>query len=123
MVTNTDIWNYGGSDDWSSMDVVGYKVEATDGDIGKVDEKSNETEVGYLVVDTGPWILGKKVMLPAGVISRSTPPPGRSSWTGPRTRSRVPRSSTRSCTETGSTATPWARTTVGASEASSSEPP
>ena len=22
----------------------------------------------YLVVDTGPWIFGKKVMLPAGVI-------------------------------------------------------
>ena len=24
----------------------------------------------YLVVDTGPWIFGKKVMLPAGVVSR-----------------------------------------------------
>jgi len=24
----------------------------------------------YIVVDTGPWILGKKVMLPAGVIDR-----------------------------------------------------
>ena len=70
MVTNADIWSYGGRDDWSSMDVVGYKVEATDGDIGKVDEKSNEAGVGYIVVDTGPWIFGKKVMLPAGVINR-----------------------------------------------------
>jgi hypothetical protein len=26
-----------------------------------------------LVVDTGPWIFGKKVMLPAGTISRVDP--------------------------------------------------
>jgi hypothetical protein len=70
MATNTDIWSYGGRGDWPSTDVVGYQVEATDGDIGKVDEKSNEAGVGYVVVDTGPWIFGKKVMLPAGVINR-----------------------------------------------------
>lgn len=44
--------------------------QATDGDIGKVDDASYEVGAGYVVVDTGPWILGKKVMLPAGVISR-----------------------------------------------------
>ena len=44
-------------------------MEATDGDIGKVDEKSNEIGSDYVVVDTGPWIFGRKVMLPAGVIS------------------------------------------------------
>ena len=69
-MTNTDIWTYGAHDDWASMDVVGYKVEATDGDIGKIDEASKGAGVRYVVVDTGPWILGKKVMLPAGVISR-----------------------------------------------------
>ena len=68
-MTNTDMWAYR-SGDWSSMDVSGYKVEATDGDIGKVDDASYEVGAGYIVVDTGPWILGKKVMLPAGVISR-----------------------------------------------------
>ena len=68
-MTNTDIWTYGAGD-WSSMDVTGYKVEATDGDIGKVDDASYEVGSGYIVVDTGPWILGKKVMLPAGVIRR-----------------------------------------------------
>jgi hypothetical protein len=26
------------------------------------------SQAGYIVVDTGPWILGKKVMLPAGVV-------------------------------------------------------
>jgi hypothetical protein len=71
MVTNnTDIWNYGPGQDWSSMHLAGCKVEATDGDIGKVDEASSDAGAGYIVVDTGPWIFGKKVLLPAGVISR-----------------------------------------------------
>jgi len=69
-MSNSGIWNYRGTDDWSSLNLVGYKVEATDGDIGKVDEASNEVGAGYIVVDTGPWIFGRKVMLPAGVISR-----------------------------------------------------
>jgi len=69
-MSNSGIWNYRGTDDWSSMNLVGFKVEATDGDIGKIDEASNEVGAGYIVVDTGPWIFGKKVMLPAGVVSR-----------------------------------------------------
>jgi len=74
MDTNkTDIWNYGAGDDWSSMHLAGYKVEATDGDIGKVDESSTDAGAGYIVVDTGPWIFGKKVLLPAGVITRVDP--------------------------------------------------
>ncbi len=49
-------------------DIVGYEVEALDGSIGKVDKATREAGSGHVVVDTGPWILGKKVMLPAGVI-------------------------------------------------------
>ena len=52
----------------TDIDVSGYDVEATDGSIGKVDEATYETGRSYLVVDTGPWIFGKKVMLPAGVV-------------------------------------------------------
>ena len=52
------------------MDLTGYKVEALDGSIGKVDEATYATEGSYVVVDTGPWIFGKKVLLPAGVIQR-----------------------------------------------------
>ena len=55
---------------WSSMDLGGFSVEAADGGIGKVDERTHEIGSGFLIVDTGPWIFGKKVMLPAGVISR-----------------------------------------------------
>ncbi|GGB72706.1 hypothetical protein N798_11545 [Knoellia flava TL1] len=68
-MTDTSMWSYRGGDDWSSMNLTGYTVEATDGDIGKVDEASTEVGANYIVVDTGPWIFGKKVMLPAGVIS------------------------------------------------------
>jgi hypothetical protein len=48
----------------------GYDVEATDGGIGSVDEASNEVDGAHLVVDTGPWIFGRKVLLPAGTVQR-----------------------------------------------------
>lgn len=55
---------------WSTMNLAGFSVEASDGGIGKVDEQAHEIGSGFLVVDTGPWIFGKRVMIPAGVISR-----------------------------------------------------
>jgi hypothetical protein len=66
------MWNYRGADEEarSPVDVTGFGVEAIDGSIGKVDEASYETDSSLIVVDTGPWIFGKKVMLPAGVIDR-----------------------------------------------------
>ncbi|MBT2439120.1 PRC-barrel domain containing protein [Streptomyces sp. ISL-36] len=50
--------------------LIGYRVEATDGHIGKVDKHTEEVGRSYLVVDTGPWILGRHVMLPAGMVTR-----------------------------------------------------
>jgi hypothetical protein len=61
-----DIWSY--PDTVGRLDLAGFKVEAADGEIGKVDETNLDT--GYFVVDTGTWIFGKKVLLPAGVIER-----------------------------------------------------
>jgi hypothetical protein len=52
------------------VDLVGFEIEATDGGIGKIDEATYDVGASYVVVDTGPWIFGKKVMLPAGVIQR-----------------------------------------------------
>jgi hypothetical protein len=49
-------------------DLVGFDVEATDGHIGKIDEATYDVDASYVVVDTGPWIFGSKVMLPAGTI-------------------------------------------------------
>ena len=51
-----------------TVDLTGFKVEALDGSIGKVDEATYEAGGSFIVVDTGPWIFGKKVMIPAGVI-------------------------------------------------------
>lgn len=70
--TQWDPWNYRESvtRDISGEGMVGYKVHATDGDIGKVDEASEETGSAQIVVDTGPWIFGRRVILPAGVIER-----------------------------------------------------
>ena len=66
-MATTDIWGYRETS-WTSGDLTGYEVEAVDGSIGKIDEASNDVGASYLVVDTGPWIFGKKVMLPAGVV-------------------------------------------------------
>ena len=52
----------------TKVDLSGFKVEAIDGSIGSIDESTYGTSRSYVVVDTGPWIFGKKVMLPAGVI-------------------------------------------------------
>jgi hypothetical protein len=66
-MSTVDIWAYREST-WTQGDLSGFKVEAIDGSIGKVDEATNEVGAGSIVVDTGPWIFGKKVLLPAGVI-------------------------------------------------------
>lgn len=63
------IWDYRASVG-EELDLTGFKVEAADGEIGTVDEATYTAGASYLVVDTGPWILGKKVMLPAGTIER-----------------------------------------------------
>jgi hypothetical protein len=69
MATRTDIWTYR-EQEWTTSDLTGCGVEALDGSIGKIDEASYDVGAGYIVVDTGPWIFGKKVLLPAGVINR-----------------------------------------------------
>ena len=71
MRTTMDVWTYREgiiAPDVSPRNVVGYGVEAQDGSIGKVDDATYDVGSSYIVVDTGPWIFGKKVMLPAGVI-------------------------------------------------------
>jgi hypothetical protein len=68
MTTSWDPWSYreqSGMTAPGGVNLVGYDVEATDGGIGKVDEATNEVGSSYIVVDTGPWIFGKKVLLPA----------------------------------------------------------
>ena len=71
-----DVWTYRDSSSLGSnvvdtkIDLSGFKVEALDGSIGSIDEATYGTTRSYIVVDTGPWIFGRKVLLPAGTIDR-----------------------------------------------------
>ena len=55
----------------TGVDLVGYQVEATDGHIGSIDRASYDVGDAFLVVDTGPWIFGRKVLLPAGTVQNA----------------------------------------------------
>ncbi|MEU9605719.1 PRC-barrel domain-containing protein [Streptomyces sp. NPDC048057] len=64
-------WNYTPAAGYpTGADLKGFKVEAVDGSIGKVDEHSEEVDAACLVVDTGPWIFGKEVLIPAGAVTQ-----------------------------------------------------
>src|SRR5262245_12680742 len=53
-----------------TRELTGFDVEARDGGIGKIDKSTEEIGSAAVVVDTGPWILGRKVVIPAGAIDR-----------------------------------------------------
>lgn len=66
-----DIWGYQlASGHEEGLDLIGYKVEATDGHIGEIDKHSDDIDAAHIVVDTGVWIFGKHALLPAGTIER-----------------------------------------------------
>ncbi len=62
-----DPWSYTGGT-WQGESLIGFSVEALDGEIGKVDHATDQARADYIVVDTGPWIFGRRVLLPAAVI-------------------------------------------------------
>lgn len=50
----------------SIREVAGYKLQATDGDLGKVDDfivDDGTWVIRYLVVDTSGWLMGRKVLI------------------------------------------------------------
>src|SRR5688500_13907922 len=60
MQTRSDLFTFR-DERLARTDVTGFEVEATDGSIGKVDDATNDIGDSYIIVDTGPWIFGKKV--------------------------------------------------------------
>ena len=48
----------------------GYEVHASDGKVGIVMDVCDRPGESFIVVDTGRWLLSKKVVLPAGVLQR-----------------------------------------------------
>lgn len=57
----------------SLKEIIGYRILATDGDIGSVHDFFFDDEiwaVRYLVVDTGTWLPGRKVLLVPSAVER-----------------------------------------------------
>ncbi|BFV60690.1 hypothetical protein KCMC57_up57940 [Kitasatospora sp. CMC57] len=68
---SSGLWGYESAEGYTAgTDLTGFRVEATDGHIGKVDKHTEDVDTAHIVVDTGPWIFGREVLLPAGTISR-----------------------------------------------------
>ena len=61
------LWDYHRAD-WSGRDLIGYHVVARDGAVGKVDAATDSVDMSCLVVDTGPWIFGKRLVIPVGLV-------------------------------------------------------
>lgn len=53
----------------SGQSLVGFTVEAADGVIGHVDRQQDQPGMQHLVVDTGVWVFGRSVLIPAGAIT------------------------------------------------------
>ena len=63
-----DIWVY--RETVPQVDLSDYHVEAEDDEIGKVDPATFEAGTDAIIVDTGPLVFGRKIMIPVGAIER-----------------------------------------------------
>jgi hypothetical protein len=58
---------------WRCSDIDGYEIEAKDGALGHVDDLLFEEArwtVRWLVVDTGHWLVGRRVLLPPSAMGK-----------------------------------------------------
>jgi hypothetical protein len=53
-----------------ARDLTGFTVEAPDGVLGRVDRQADRPGMQHLVVDTGAWVFGRSVLVPAGFVRR-----------------------------------------------------
>ena len=63
-----ELWTF--KKDVPTREIEGFEVEARDGSIGKIDEATDDVGRACVVVDTGPWIFGRKVVIPAGAVEQ-----------------------------------------------------
>ncbi|MGW1895037.1 PRC-barrel domain containing protein [Streptomyces sp. NPDC002004] len=61
------IWDYADAL-MHPVDLREYDVEASDGTIGQVERQGEEGGMHHLIVDTGVWIFGRSILVPAGLI-------------------------------------------------------
>ncbi|MET9569419.1 PRC-barrel domain containing protein [Streptomyces virginiae] len=68
------VWTYAQDSGYTSrQSLVGFTVEATDGAIGHVDRQQDQPGRQHLVVDTGVWVFGRSVLIPAGAVTGIDP--------------------------------------------------
>lgn len=67
------IWTYAPGLEPQENSLTGFTVEAPDGTVGQVERQSDQLGARHLVVDTGVWVFGKSLLIPAGIISRVDP--------------------------------------------------
>ncbi|WUA39474.1 PRC-barrel domain containing protein [Streptomyces virginiae] len=66
----SSVWMYAQDSGYTSRhSLVGFTVEAADGVIGHVDRQQDQPGMQHLVVDTGVWVFGQSVLIPAGAIT------------------------------------------------------
>ncbi|MFD3936177.1 PRC-barrel domain containing protein [Streptomyces sp. NPDC058611] len=64
------VWVYTQDSGYTSrQSLVGFTVEAADGVIGHVDRQQDQPGRQHLVVDTGVWVFGRSVLIPAGAVT------------------------------------------------------
>jgi hypothetical protein len=64
------VWSYPADVRVGARDLAGYRVEASDGHIGKIDARHHTTGRAYLVVRTRSWIFRTSRLIPAGAVER-----------------------------------------------------
>ena len=64
-----ELWGFRPGVGGEGADLSGMGVHALDGGLGKVQEVVERESRTFLVIDTGPWIFGKTIKLPAGLVS------------------------------------------------------
>jgi hypothetical protein len=71
-----DLWTFGpiAPEGSERTDVDGFALLDVDGEeVGRVVEASYEPESSCLVVETGVWLVGRRVLIPAGFVSGMDP--------------------------------------------------
>lgn len=61
---------------WNASNLTGYSIAATDGDIGSAADllfDDRHWTIRWLVVDTGSWLTGRKVLLPPRALATPDP--------------------------------------------------
>jgi hypothetical protein len=63
------LWTFRSGTEFSDeLDLLGYRVVGTDEEIGLVADFVDANDQPAFVVDTGAWVVGQRILLPAGTV-------------------------------------------------------